>query len=119
MKKTAIFLAPGFEEGEALTVADILRRAGIGCDLVGFSPVVEGAHQMKVQCDRVLDDIPADQVRDAAGGFADRVGRERPELTAEVQRTGNLSGVAIETIRGDWEQYKKERPSAARDGAAD
>ena len=49
MKKTAIFLAPGFEEGEALTVADILRRAGIGCDLVGFSPVVEGAHQMKVQ----------------------------------------------------------------------
>ena len=60
MKKTAIFLAPGFEEGEALTVADILRRAGIGCDLIGFSPVVEGAHQMKVQCDRVLDDIPAD-----------------------------------------------------------
>ena len=60
MKKTAIFLAPGFEEGEALTVADILRRAGIGCDLVGFSPVVGGAHQMKVQCDRVLDDIPAD-----------------------------------------------------------
>ena len=42
MKKTAIFLAPGFEEGEALTVADILRRAGIGCELVGFRRWWEG-----------------------------------------------------------------------------
>lgn len=27
MKKAALILAPAFEEGEALTIADILRRA--------------------------------------------------------------------------------------------
>ena len=60
MKKAAVILAPGFEEGESLTIADILRRANIQCDLVGFSPVVEGAHQIEVQCDRVLDEFRAD-----------------------------------------------------------
>ena len=62
MKKAAVLLAPGFEEGESLTIADILRRAEIQCDLVGFSPVVEGAHQIEVQCDRVLDEFKADAV---------------------------------------------------------
>ena len=32
----AIILAPGFEEIEALTVVDVLRRAEIGIDMVGF-----------------------------------------------------------------------------------
>ena len=59
--KAAILLAPGCEEGETLTVADILRRAGLGCDLVGFSPSVEGSHQMEVQCDRTLEELDLDQ----------------------------------------------------------
>ena len=61
--KAAILLAPGFEEGETLTVADILRRAGLGCDLVGFSPSVEGSHQMEVQCDRTLEELDQLQAR--------------------------------------------------------
>ena len=36
MKKIAIMLAEGFEEIEALTTADIIRRAGINCDLVSI-----------------------------------------------------------------------------------
>ena len=42
MNKTALILAPGFEEGEALTIVDILRRANLHCDLVGFEKIVEG-----------------------------------------------------------------------------
>ena len=57
MRKAAVILAPGFEEGESLTIVDIIRRANLQCDLVGFSPVVEGAHQIEVQCDRVLDEL--------------------------------------------------------------
>lgn len=56
MSKVAIILAPGFEEIEALTTVDILRRASIECDIVGFSEDVEGAHAITVKTDKVLDD---------------------------------------------------------------
>ena len=36
MKKVALMLANGFEEIEALTVVDVLRRAGFICDMIGF-----------------------------------------------------------------------------------
>ncbi|WP_103981927.1 DJ-1 family glyoxalase III [Helcococcus massiliensis] len=56
MKKIAVFVAPGFEEGETVTVADILRRGEMHCDLVGLENVVTGAHNISIQCDRVIDD---------------------------------------------------------------
>ena len=40
MTKVAVMLANGFEEIEALTVVDVLRRAAIECLMVGFDPVV-------------------------------------------------------------------------------
>ena len=36
MKTTAVILAKGCEEGEALTIADILRRCEVPCDLIGL-----------------------------------------------------------------------------------
>ncbi|EFR31833.1 DJ-1 family glyoxalase III [Eremococcus coleocola] len=57
MMKISIFFAPGFEEIEALTPADVLRRAGFEVDLLGLEPVVEGAHQIKVTMDKVLDQV--------------------------------------------------------------
>ena len=42
MKKAAIIIASGFEEGEALTIADIIKRAHLQCDLVGFEQEVKG-----------------------------------------------------------------------------
>lgn len=53
----AIILAPGFEEIEALTVVDVLRRAEIGIDMVGFEEVVSGAHEISVQSDKLLADV--------------------------------------------------------------
>ena len=54
MVKVAVMLAQGFEEIEALTVVDVLRRANITCDMVGFEEQVTGSHAIQVRADRVL-----------------------------------------------------------------
>lgn len=53
MKTSYIFLADGFEEVEALTVVDLLRRAGISVQTVSITadPVVRGAHGIPVVAD--------------------------------------------------------------------
>ena len=53
MKKVALMLANGFEEIEALTVVDVLRRAGFICDMIGFEESVIGSHQITVKADQV------------------------------------------------------------------
>ena len=55
MSKVAVVLADGFEEIEALTVVDVLRRANIDCDMVGFKEQVTGSHAIQVKADRVFD----------------------------------------------------------------
>ncbi len=56
MKPSFLFLADGFEEIEALTVVDVMRRAGIEIFTVSIteSPVVTGAHGIPVTADRIL-----------------------------------------------------------------
>ncbi|MDL2324787.1 DJ-1/PfpI family protein [Ruminococcaceae bacterium OttesenSCG-928-A16] len=52
MKTVYIFLADGFEEIEAITPIDILRRAGATVITVGVTgPMVTGAHGVVVQAD--------------------------------------------------------------------
>ena len=51
MTKVALLLAPGFEEIEALTVVDVLRRAAITCEMLGFEQTVTGSHGINVQAD--------------------------------------------------------------------
>ena len=53
-----IFLAPGFEEAEALVPADLLRRAGIDTALVSVSGgPVAGGHGMAVLPDMELSQV--------------------------------------------------------------
>lgn len=54
MKKTAILFANGYEEVEALTVVDLLRRAKIGCEIlsVADSGQVTGSHGISIGADR-------------------------------------------------------------------
>ena len=51
MKKTVMLFAEGFEEVEALTVVDLLRRAGIGCDMIALddTETVTGSHGISVR----------------------------------------------------------------------
>lgn len=61
MSNVILFLADGFEEIEALTVVDVLRRADIKCDMCGINGInVKGSHGIEVKCDKVLKDIDAD-----------------------------------------------------------
>lgn len=57
MKKIALFLADGFEEIEALTVADVTRRAGITCDLISIeNEFVRSAHNIIVKADKLFNE---------------------------------------------------------------
>ena len=58
MKKVAVVLANGFEEIEALSVIDILRRANIEALGVGLEKrLVTGAHGVEIKADMVLDEL--------------------------------------------------------------
>lgn len=57
-KYVAIFLADGMEEIEALTVVDLLYRAGIPHETVSITDdsAVTSSHNVTVKCDRAIDD---------------------------------------------------------------
>lgn len=61
MKRVVVPLAEGFEEIEAITVIDVLRRAGITVDVaaVGAAPV-RGSHGISVGSDMPLGRAKAD-----------------------------------------------------------
>ncbi|WP_394405131.1 DJ-1 family glyoxalase III [Streptococcus sp. 20-1249] len=55
MAKVAVILAPGFEEIEALTPVDVLRRATIDCQMIGLvDRSVTGSHGITVEADKVF-----------------------------------------------------------------
>ena len=62
MEHVALFLADGFEEIEALTPVDVLRRADIKVSTISISNSLEvtGAHQIIVKADKTFDDVNFD-----------------------------------------------------------
>ena len=60
-----IFLADGFEEIEALTVVDLLRRASISIAMVSITGdrEVTGAHQIKVASDLLFEEADYSDAR--------------------------------------------------------
>ena len=58
MKSVLIPLAPGFEDMEAVTLIDLLRRAGIEVVTAGLTAgLIEGSRGVRVQPDTTLDDV--------------------------------------------------------------
>lgn len=96
LKKALVFLASGFEEIEALTIVDILRRCRIETVLVGLKrSLVEGAHGIKVIPDKFIDEVEMDEF-DAiicpGGSPGFKHLRENPRV--------------IEIVKGAYEQNK-------------
>lgn len=62
MNKVYVFLAEGFEEIEALTVVDILRRGGIECQTVSVTDTLQvtSSHHVTVTADVMFDQIQDD-----------------------------------------------------------
>ncbi len=58
-----VLLATGFEEIEALTVVDVLRRAGLNVRMLATGPdlTVEGSHGIPVHADGRLADLDPDE----------------------------------------------------------
>jgi 4-methyl-5(b-hydroxyethyl)-thiazole monophosphate biosynthesis len=61
-KKVLVPLAPGFEEIEAITIIDVLRRAGIEVVTVSLNSIdVKGAHNIPVIADKRIVQIKIDE----------------------------------------------------------
>ena len=58
MKKIVVFLAEGFEEIEAVTPIDVLRRGGVEVVTAGVgSDVITGSHGLTLDTDSVAEEI--------------------------------------------------------------
>ena len=72
MNPIAVLFAPGFEEAEALTIVDILRRANLPVETVGVTGTeVTGGHDITLKTDKTIGEISADSLEMAVvpGGY--------------------------------------------------
>ncbi|MDR1395826.1 MAG: DJ-1/PfpI family protein [Deltaproteobacteria bacterium] len=62
MARAAVFIIDGFEEIEAVSVIDLLRRGGVETETVSLEPglKVQGRHQIALEADRLLDGLKPD-----------------------------------------------------------
>jgi len=58
MKSAVVFLATGFEEIEAVTVIDVLRRAGVRVWTAGLQPgLITGSHDITIRPDTTIEEV--------------------------------------------------------------
>ncbi|MFV0268091.1 MAG: DJ-1 family glyoxalase III [Draconibacterium sp.] len=64
MKNIAVHLAEGFEEIEAISIIDVLRRASLKVTVVSVTGdlVVTGAHQIQVTADKLFEDVDYSEI---------------------------------------------------------
>jgi 4-methyl-5(b-hydroxyethyl)-thiazole monophosphate biosynthesis len=62
MHKALVLLATGFEEIEAVTVIDVLRRSKINVTVAGLGrKKIVGTHEIPIYCDVLMNDIRPNQ----------------------------------------------------------
>ena len=100
MTKAAVIFADGCEEGEALTIVDIFRRAEIQCDMVGLgSDEITGAHDIVMRTDKILnEDLKDYDMVILPGGYGGAAAmRDCGELIGYLQEM-NQAGKKIAAI---------------------
>lgn len=102
-----VFLKNGFEEVEALTITDYLRRAGIPVELVSFEKnlAVTGGHRINVLADKLSHEISI--TKDTAifipGGMLQMVSLQKDERAIAYIKEANkvnafLIGICAATM---------------------
>jgi 4-methyl-5(b-hydroxyethyl)-thiazole monophosphate biosynthesis len=92
-------LAPGFEELEAVTIVDVLRRAGISVTLAGIAePPITGGHGIKVTPDLSIDEVNAYDAIVLPGGNPGYVNLERDQRVLELIREAHGAGKLVGAI---------------------
>ena len=94
-----VLLAPGFEELEAVTIVDVLRRAGISTLLAGIAPPpIEGGHGIKVMSDLSIDDVTTYDALVLPGGNPGYVNLERYQRVLRLIRAAHDAGKYVGAI---------------------
>jgi len=94
-----VLLAPGFEELEAVTIVDVLRRAGISVLLAGItSPPIEGGHGIKVMTDLSIDDVTTYDALVLPGGNPGYINLERDQRVLKLIRAAYDAGKYVGAI---------------------
>jgi 4-methyl-5(b-hydroxyethyl)-thiazole monophosphate biosynthesis len=94
-------LAQGFEEIEAITVVDILRRADIEVVMAGLSPgPISGSHNIKVLPDALLDDVLHSEFGAVIlpGGAPGFINLGKDERVLKIAREMDKSGKCVAAI---------------------
>lgn len=96
MKKVAVILASGFEEIEALTPVDVLRRANFDVQMIGLTESqVRGSHGILVEADHLFTgDLSGFDLVVLPGGMPGSVNlRDHEGLIEELQKAVNRGGL--------------------------
>ncbi len=101
MKNALVLIAEGFEEIEAVTICDVLRRAQINVTMAGLgSTAIRGAHDIIIQTDMLLDDV-GDKLFDAIilpGGMGGTENLLASEATATLLQSHAKAGKVVSAI---------------------
>ena len=97
----AILLADGFEEIEALTPLDVLRRAGLDVKTVAIgSKIAIGSHGIPVVCDMNAEEVNLSDVSTVIfpGGMPGSLNLDAAEFTNEIiasvqERNGRIAAI--------------------------
>ena len=97
----AVLLADGFEEIEALTPVDMLRRAGLEVLTVGItSKIAVGSHGISVICDKLPEEVDLDMISTVIlpGGMPGSLNLDASAFTDEILKSVNARGGRIAAI---------------------
>lgn len=102
MKKFLVFLAEGFEEIEALSPVDFLRRVGVDVDTVSITKEkkVLGAHGIPVIADKIIDEINSEEYMGLyiPGGIPGSTNLRDNERVIELVKEFNKAGKILSSI---------------------